>query len=181
MEAGNKNEAKKATSSIVRIAGRDINGSYKIQKALNQVKGIGINLASSIALVAEKKFNIKKESSIGSLSEDQISKLEAMIKNPSEYGIPSYMLNRRKDSETGKDMHLVGSDLIIKVKQVIDEDVKMQTWRGFRHQYGQKVRGQKTRSTGRTGATVGVMKKTVQAAQAAAKAEGAQAAKTEKK
>ena len=36
--------------------------------------------------------------------------------------------------------------------------------RGFRHQYGQKVRGQKTRSTGRTGSTVGVVKKSLQPA-----------------
>ncbi|MGD0511191.1 MAG: 30S ribosomal protein S13, partial [Candidatus Micrarchaeaceae archaeon] len=44
------------------------------------------------------------------------------------------------------------------------------TWRGFRHQYGQKVRGQSTRSTGRTGITVGVTKKSIQTAEKAAKA-----------
>ena len=49
-------------------------------------------------------------------------------------------------------MHVVGTDLIVQTKQDIDDMVKQQTWVGFRHQYGQKVRGQRTRSTGRTGA-----------------------------
>ena len=35
----------------------------------------------------------------------------------------------------------------------------------LQHQYGQKVRGQATRSTGRTGATVGVTKKAIQQAE----------------
>lgn len=45
------------------------------------------------------------------------------------------------------------------VRQDINRDISIRTWRGYRHQHGQKVRGQHTRSSGRTGATVGVMKK----------------------
>jgi small subunit ribosomal protein S13 len=44
-----------------------------------------------------------------------------------------------------------------------DDDVnrmrKMRSYRGIRHETGQKVRGQRTKSTGRTGTTVGVKRK----------------------
>ncbi len=162
--------ANKEATSIVRIAGKDINGNYRIEKALNQVKGIGHNLSHAIAIAAHAKFGIDPNSSIGSISEESIANLEKVISNPSNFGVPKYLLNRRKDAETGQDMHLVGSDLTIKVRYDIDNDIKLQTWRGFRHQFGQKVRGQRTRSTGRTGVTVGVTKKAAEAALAAQKA-----------
>ena len=92
-----------------------------------------------------------------------------MIKNPAKYGIPNYMLNRNKDMETGNNLHLVSNDLIFATRQDVSRDVALRLWRGFRHQYGQKVRGQRTRSTGRTGETIGVMKKSAQPAAAPAK------------
>jgi len=162
-----KREERREEASIVRIAGRDVNGNFKIVKALIQIKGIGNTLAEAIANVAEEKFGIDKSTRIGMLPEDKISNLEAIIKNPLKFGLPEYLLDRRKDRETGESMHLIGSDLTVKVKQDIDYDIKIQTWRGFRHQYGQKVRGQRTRSTGRTGATVGVTKKAVEQAKKA--------------
>ena len=46
-----------------------------------------------------------------------------------------------------------------------DDDVnmmrKIRCYKGIRHETGQKVRGQRTKSTGRTGKTVGVSKKKV--------------------
>jgi len=48
-----------------------------------------------------------------------------------------------------------------------------------RHEQGQKVRGQRTRSNGRTGLTVGVIKKTAIAAAKAKEEEGGK--KEEKK
>jgi small subunit ribosomal protein S13 len=157
-------KAKKEETSIVRIAGRDINGNYKISRALDQVKGIGNNMANAITLIAQRKFNISPESKIGSLGDKEVLELESIMKDPIKFGIPAYFVNRNKDRETGANIHIIGSDLTVKVKQDVDNDIKLQTYRGFRHQYGQKVRGQKTRSTGRTGATVGVTKKTAEAA-----------------
>ena len=53
-------------------------------------------------------------------------------------------------------------------------------YRGIRHEQGQKVRGQRTRSNGRTGLTVGVIKKTaIAAAKAAEKEEGGKKEKKE--
>jgi len=80
----------------VRIAGRDINGNFKIVKALIQIKGIGNTLAEAIANVAEEKFGIDKSARIGMLPEDKVSNLEAIMKNPLKFGLPEYLLNRRK-------------------------------------------------------------------------------------
>ncbi len=171
-EARQSKGPEKGAQSIIRIAGRDVNGALPVERALSRVKGIGINMAHALAFAIEKKLSIVRTTPIGNLTEKQISDIESLIKAPSSEGIPAYMLNKRKDSETGKDMHFVGNDLTFSVRQDINREVNLKTWRGFRHQYGQRVRGQHTRSTGRTGATVGVMKKTVQAAMAAQRKEG---------
>ncbi len=165
-------DAKNAKAeSIIRMSGRDINGSLNIVRGVMQIKGIGWNLANAIATCYEAKYGISENTKIGTLEDAQIAQLEAIIKEPAKAGVPLYMLNRRKDAETGADMHVVGTDLIVKVRQDIDMGIKMQTWIGSRHQYGQRVRGQRTRSTGRTGTTVGVMKKSAIAPGAAAAAE----------
>ncbi len=174
VKEANKQEAKQGReeAGIVRIAGRDINGNFKIVKALMQVKGVGSTMASAIANVAYTKFGIDPSTKIGVLPEEKIAEIESIMKNPTKFGIPEYLLNRRKDRETGENLHLIGSDLTVRVRQDIEYDMKIQSWRGFRHQYGQKVRGQRTRSTGRTGATVGVTKKAAEQAQKAAQQQG---------
>ncbi len=170
-EAKAKPEQKKAsTTSIVRIAGRDIDGELNIPSALMQIKGIGYNMANAISIGIRDNYKIQRETTIGSLGESDIEKIEDMLKDPKKAGMPLYMLNRMGDRETGENLHVVGTDLIVKTRQDIENDIKIQTYRGFRHRYGQKVRGQKTRSTGRTGATVGVTKKAAEAAQKAAQA-----------
>lgn len=82
-----------------------------------------------------------------------------MIKKPKQYGLPGWLLNRAKDLETGKDLHLIGSDLTLQIKNDIEEMKKIRSWRGYRHAYGLKVRGQRTKVTSRTGKAVGVKKK----------------------
>jgi len=71
-------------------------------------------------------------------------------------------MNRQKDIETGKDMHLISADLVLKVKTDIDDAKSIRSWRGYRHAYGLKVRGQRTKTTGRQGKSLGVKKKTMQ-------------------
>jgi small subunit ribosomal protein S13 len=156
-------------SSIVRVAGRDVDGSLNIERALSNVKGIGMNLSHALALVIESNLGIPKKTEVGSLDEAQIAQIENLIKDPVSVGIPTYLINRNKDAETGKDLHMVSNDLIFTTRQDISRDIANKTWRGYRHQYGQKVRGQATRSTGRTGITVGVTKKSVQQAKPAPK------------
>ncbi len=175
-----KTQKKEVLTSIIRLSGKDVNGSLPIQRAIDQVKGVGAGMAHCLTFAIETKLKIPSSSTLGSLTEQQVESIEALIKNPGQYGIPTYLLNRRKDMETGKDMHLVSNDLLFATRQDVTRDIAMKSWRGHRHQYGQKVRGQRTRSTGRTGATIGVVKKS-EAAKGGAVAASAEGATKEKK
>jgi small subunit ribosomal protein S13 len=162
-------QKEKVEASIIRMAGRDINGEYNITRGLMQIKGIGHNMANIMAIRYKEKYGIDISTKIGTLSDKQLNDLEGIIKEPLKYNIPKFLANRNKDLETGEDMHVVGTDLIVKTRFDIDTGIKLQSWVGSRHQYGQKARGQRTRNTGRTGATIGVIKKSAQPAQAPAK------------
>lgn len=142
---------------ITRIANTDLDGAQKIGYALSRVKGIGNRLANVIVQKAGIDPNIR----LGFLPEADIKKIEDMIKNPVKYGLPNWLLNRPKDSETGKDTHLVGADLTLQIKSDIDKMKKTRSWKGFRHSHGLKVRGQRTKTTGRKAKALGVKKKQV--------------------
>jgi len=66
------------------------------------------------------------------------------------------MVNRRNDFYTGESDHIVGSDLGQTRTQDINRMKMIDSYRGVRHKRGQKVRGQRTKSTGRTEGTIGV-------------------------
>ena len=139
---------------IVRIAGKDIPGAKKIIIGISQVRGIGYNFAKSILDI----LKINSNSNVGFLTESQVEEIEKAMKNPSLVNIPSWFLNRRKDIDSGKDLHLITSDIEFNVRNDIEREKNMNSWRGFRHTYGLKVRGQRTRTTGRKGGAVGVRK-----------------------
>lgn len=139
---------------IVRILGNDIPGEKKSIVGLTQIRGIGYNFANAILL----KLNIDKNSSMGYMDEETATRIEGLIQNPQSAGFPNWFLNRRKDVETGKDMHLLTSDIQFTVRKDVERERQVNSWRGYRHLYGLKVRGQRTRTTGRKGGTVGVAK-----------------------
>ena len=142
---------------IIRFAGTDIEGTQPVTYALTNVKGIGIKIANAII----EKAGINPETRMGFLSSAEVEKLEEIVTNPVKYDIPMWLLNRRKDLETGKDIHLLSSDLVLQTKNDIDQMKKIRSWKGFRHSYGLKVRGQRTRTTGRKGKAIGVKKKEI--------------------
>ncbi len=176
-----KSKEEQRVTSIVRLAGKDVNGSLNLERALDQVKGIGQSVSHALVFAIGTKLSIPKSSTLGSLSEQQIESIESLLKDPASFGVPKFMLNRQKDTETGKDVHLLSNDLLFATRQDVSRDLSIRSWRGFRHQYGQKVRGQHTRSTGRTGTTVGVVKKAEMAKQMPSKAGEGTAKKEEKK
>ncbi|MBI3255174.1 MAG: 30S ribosomal protein S13, partial [Nitrosarchaeum sp.] len=55
-------------------------------------------------------------------------------------------------------MHLLTSDIPFTLRNDIERERTTNSWRGYRHMYGLKVRGQCTRTTGRKGGAVGVAK-----------------------
>ncbi len=139
---------------IVRIVGNDIPGEKKTLIGLTQIRGIGYNFANAIL----DSLKISPNANIGYLSDSQVQSIEKILKNPSEVNFPSWFLNRRKDVETGEDKHLITSDIAFTVRNDIEREKSTNSWRGFRHMYGLKVRGQRTRTTGRKGGAVGVAK-----------------------
>ena len=140
---------------IVRIAGVDIKGDLKLPHGLAMIKGIGYNTA--IAVI--RSLGLDPDMKVGYLSEEQIKRLDEILRDITKLGLPSWLYNRRKDYETGRDMHVVGNELIYYARRDIEREIKIGSWRGLRHKLGYKVRGQRTRTTGRLGMTIGVTKK----------------------
>ena len=140
---------------IVRIAGTDISGELQLAWGLSKIKGVGYNFAMAICRV----LGLDPKMKMGFLTEAEVERIEDALRDPAKYGIPSWMFNRRKDYETGKDMHLVGSDLVFYARQDIEREIRIRSWRGIRHALGYKVRGQRTHTTGRLGPTVGVKRR----------------------
>jgi small subunit ribosomal protein S13 len=142
---------------ILRITGTDVQGTLKTIYAVAQVKGISLSLSNAIL----KKAGINPDVRVGFLTEAEITKIEEIIEDPAKYNIPNWLFNRRKDKETGKDIHLISADLVLRTKMDIDSAKEIRSWRGYRHAYSLKVRGQRTKTTGRAGKALGVKKKTL--------------------
>jgi len=140
---------------IVRLLGRDLDGTKKVAFALTNIKGINLRLADAIL----KKANIPQEKRLGFLSEAETRRIEETVINLQNQDLPAWLFNRRKDPETGEDVHLTTSDLDLQIKADIERMKAIKSWRGYRHAYGLKVRGQRTRTTGRKGRSVGVRKR----------------------
>jgi len=155
---------------MLRIAGSDVAGTLKTVYALTEIKGISISLANAIL----RKANINPDLRVGFLTESDVEKIEEIVDDPTKHNLPVWLFNRRKDVETGKDIHLTSSELVLKTKTDIEQAKEIRSWRGYRHAYSLKVRGQHTKTTGRAGKALGVKKKTLMAARpgAAPPAEG---------
>ena len=138
---------------IVRVANTDLDGKYQVIPAIAIVRGLGLRTAAVVAARA----GVDPYRRIGDLSDEDVTKLQDSVETLAE-NIPSWMLNRRKDVDTGEDNHLIGSDVEIKLRDDLNRLKKIRTFRGVRHETGQKVRGQRSRSNGRTGLTLGVQK-----------------------
>jgi len=140
---------------IVRVVDTDIDGRAKLLWGLASIKGIGY----STALAVTRYLGLNPEMLVGYLTDEQVARIEEVLLDLTKLGLPGWMYNRRRDVETGRDMHLIGSDLILYARRDIEREIKIGSYRGLRHKLGYKVRGQRTRTTGRLGMTVGVRKK----------------------
>ncbi|MDI1496011.1 MAG: ribosomal protein S13 [Cenarchaeum symbiont of Oopsacas minuta] len=139
---------------IVRIVGNDIPGEHKVLTGLTRIRGIGYSFASAILT----KLQLNPDSNIGYLTDANVTSIEKILNDPAGSEFPIWFLNRRKDTETGKDMHLLTSDIEFTIRNDVERERLSGSWRGYRHMFGLKVRGQRTRTTGRKGGAVGVAK-----------------------
>jgi small subunit ribosomal protein S13 len=147
---------------IVRVAGKDLNGDQPLRRAIVGIRGVRFGMGRAICHVSG--LGNKK---VGDLSAEEISTIETMLKNPSNYGVPSWVLNRRGDPAEGTDRHIVSADLDLTHKMDINELKKKRCYKGVRHTAGLPVRGQRTRSSFRkSGKSVGVNRVKAKAAKA---------------
>jgi len=146
---------------IVRLANTDLDGNKGVVIALQSVKGVGQRVAEIII----RRVGVTRTEKIGSLSDSKIEEIEKQLQTYSDY-VPDWAVNRQNDIETGTDMHLIGTDIDMFKKDDLNRMKMIRCYKGIRHESGQKVRGQRTRSNGRTGLTLGVSRQRLQPAKA---------------
>ncbi len=149
---------------IVRLANTDIDGEYRLAYGLSQIKGVGFRVACTLA----DELGLSRTKKVGHLEDEEVEAIADHLENVADT-LPDWMLNHRKDYDTGEDLHILGPDLDMKRRDDINMLKKIRSYRGIRHETGQKVRGQRTRANARTGLSLGVSRKARKKAQKALK------------
>ncbi len=142
---------------IVRLADKDIDGQENLLQGFTRVSGVGLRLSKTILT----NLGLDPFSRLGYLPDEDIARIEEVLKDPIAGGLPQWYVNRPRDRLSGRYLHLTGADLQFAHRNDIDRLRRIRSWRGVRHSLGLKVRGQHTRTTGRAGMAVGVSRKKV--------------------
>jgi len=141
---------------ILRMADSDVDGLKPIAIGLTSIKGVGMRTSQQICRLA----GINGKSLGGHLSEEDQDSLRSAIDDYATT-VPWWLVNRQRDLGTNEDAHIVAME----VKMTRDDDISrmagIKAYRGMRHRSGHKVRGQRLRSNGRKGSTLGVEKKKI--------------------
>ena len=140
---------------MIRIANTDLEGKKQIYIALRKIKGVGFMFSNAIC----NSLGMDKRKLAGTLDEGEVKAIEELISTPKKF--PTWLLNRRKDYDTGEDLHIFGSRLKLRKEFDIKRLKKIKSYRGMRHAFGLPVRGQQTRAHFRKGRAVGVQKKKI--------------------
>lgn len=146
---------KQETRGLVRLIDADLPGQKPIGAAMRLVKGVSFSMANAVCIILNLDPKIKS----GDLNEKQLKDIENVLRNPDNHKIPQWMLNRRRDYDTGKDLHLLSNDVRFSKENDVKRMRMMKSYKGFRHGKGQPVRGQRTKAHFRKGSSVGVAKK----------------------
>ena len=151
---------------IVRIANTDVDGEKTIVRGLTSIKGIGMHMSVLITDAA----GIDRYKKVGDLTEAQIGKIKGILDDVTK-NAPGWMLNHRKDYDSGEDIHLIGPDIDLRLRDEINVMKKIRSYKGIRHELGLRARGQRTRANNRKGLSLGVSKKSVQQAKSSSSKE----------
>ena len=152
---------------FVRIGQTDLDGTKSVERSLSDMKGIGKRTARIVTDAA----GVDRTATFGLLDEDEIDAVVDVVENFTDHA-PEWMINRRDDFYSGETTHNTGSDLEEKRRHDINRMKMINSYKGVRHKRGQKVRGQRTKSTGRTEGTIGVNVEAIKEEQAAEAEEG---------
>jgi small subunit ribosomal protein S13 len=133
-------EEKKEYSSLIRILQTDIPGNKKLIAGLSYIKGVSWSIANATCKLLKLDPNIK----LKDLTKEHIDKITNFLNSPDS--LPRFLMNRRKDFESGRDSHLITSALDMTKEFDIRRLKKIRSYRGLRHATGQPTRGQRTKS-----------------------------------
>ena len=132
----------------------DLKGEKALKISLMRIQGIGKNLANILCRVA----NLNPLMKAGALTDDQIKMIEGKIKTISDH-IPTWLLNRQKDYETGENKHLVLGDINYIQGNDKTRLGRIRSYRGLRLAQKLPVRGQRTKCNFRKRKTVVIKKR----------------------
>merc|ERR1712232_925343 len=90
-----------------------------VMYALTAIRGIGRRISNIIC----KKCDIDLNKRAGELTTDEVNKIVAVISNPLQFKIPSYLLNRQRDTKDGKTCQKYANFL----DQALREDLERKT------------------------------------------------------
>lgn len=130
---------RKEDVTLVRILGKDIRGDIKLVSALTKINGISWAFSNALCKVTE----LDENKIVQDLSQEEIAKIEDFMKKPE---LPSFLLNRRNDFDSGEDQHISGSDLKLRKEFDIKRLKKIKSYRGARHNANLPSRGQRTKA-----------------------------------
>merc|ERR1712244_199509 len=140
---------------ILRVQNTNIDGNIKVTHALTSIRGMGRRFTDLVL----KKAEIDRSKRAGQLSEAEMEQIQTVMANPKNFKIPTWFLNRQRDWKDGKDSQLTSNNLDNKLREDLERMKKIRIHRGIRHNWGLRVKGQKTKTTGRHGRTVGVLQR----------------------
>ncbi len=141
---------------IIRIANTDVDGYKNVVNGLTAVKGIGMRVSTFIV----DQSGINRDKKVGDLSDKEIKNINKALESFND-DAPKWMVNHRKDMETGNDIHIIGSEIDMRLRDEINMMKKIRSYKGIRHERGLRCRGQRTRTNNRSGLTLGVSKRRV--------------------
>ena len=140
---------------LLRVQNTNINGKQKAPFGIRQIRGVGRRFAILALKIAQVDVNKRS----GEMTEKEITTVNDILSRPTDYNIPKWFLNRQKDPKDGTYLQLVANNLDTRLREDLERMRKAKQHRGLRHYWGQRCRGQRTKSTGRCGKTLGVIRK----------------------
>lgn len=150
-EEPQEREAEDDLQYFIRIGRTDLDGTKSVERSLSEMNGIGRRTARIIA----EEAGVDRTATFGALDEDAIDEVVTLVEGYADE-VPEWLTNRQKDFYTGETTHEIGNDLQLTRQHDVNRMKMIDSYRGVRHKRGQKVRGQRTKSTGRTEGTIGV-------------------------
>ncbi|MDA3856525.1 MAG: 30S ribosomal protein S13 [Candidatus Woesearchaeota archaeon] len=139
---------------LIRIMGTDLKANNTLMYGLANIKGINLMFSNAMCNV----LKLDKNRKISSLSEKETEVIESFLSNPKKEGIPEWMLNSRRDLETGDNLHFIAKDIDFNLIQIKRRLGKLRTYKGLRHRAQLPLRGQRTKSNFRRNKTMAAKK-----------------------